>query len=42
MAMVELVSVELIPDLNSLVEVWIALFSRRESRPVAGICKQVW
>ena len=31
MAMVELVSIELIPDLNSLVEVWTALFSRHES-----------
>jgi len=42
MAMVELVPVELIPDFDSLVEVWIALFGRSESRSVAGICKQFW
>ena len=42
MAAVELVPVELIPDFDSLVEVWIALFGRSESRSVAGICRQFW
>lgn len=42
MAVLELVPVELIPDFNSLVEVWIALFGRSESRSVAGICRQFW
>ncbi|KIJ13298.1 hypothetical protein PAXINDRAFT_136264 [Paxillus involutus ATCC 200175] len=42
MATVELVPVELIPDFDSLVEVWIALFGRSESRSVAGICRQFW
>ncbi|KAL4081354.1 nucleoporin subcomplex protein binding to Pom34-domain-containing protein [Scleroderma yunnanense] len=42
MAMVELIPVELIPDFDSLVEVWIALFGRSESRSIAGICKQFW
>jgi len=42
MAVVELVPVELIPDFDSLVEVWIALFGRSESRSVAGICRQFW
>ena len=42
MAVVELVPVELIPDFDSLVEVWIALFGRSESRSVVGICRQFW
>ncbi|OCH94502.1 hypothetical protein OBBRIDRAFT_123418 [Obba rivulosa] len=42
MSIVELVPVELIPDFDTLVEVWIALFGRSESQPVAGICKQFW
>ena len=42
MAVVELVPVELIPDFDSLVEVWIALFGRSESRSVTGICRQFW
>ena len=42
MAVLELVPVELIPDFDSLVEVWIALFGRSESRSVAGICRQFW
>ena len=42
MAVVELVPVELIPDFDSLVEVWIALFGRSESRSVAAICRQFW
>ncbi|KAF8433047.1 nucleoporin subcomplex protein binding to Pom34-domain-containing protein [Boletus edulis BED1] len=42
MAVVQLVPVELIPDFDSLVEVWIALFGRSESRSVAGICRQFW
>ncbi|KIJ69754.1 hypothetical protein HYDPIDRAFT_120759 [Hydnomerulius pinastri MD-312] len=42
MATVELVPVELMPDFDSFVEVWIALFGRSESRSVAGICRQFW
>ncbi|KAG2099322.1 nucleoporin subcomplex protein binding to Pom34-domain-containing protein [Suillus cothurnatus] len=41
-AMVELVPVELIPDFDSLVEVWIALFGRSEPQSIAGICRQFW
>ncbi|KIJ94752.1 hypothetical protein K443DRAFT_11878, partial [Laccaria amethystina LaAM-08-1] len=42
MAIVELVPVELIPDFDALVEVWIALFGRSESSSVSGICRQFW
>ncbi|KAI6040388.1 nucleoporin subcomplex protein binding to Pom34-domain-containing protein [Pisolithus marmoratus] len=42
MSVVELVPVELIPEFDSFVEVWIALFGRSESRSVVGICKQFW
>ncbi|KAI6146143.1 nucleoporin subcomplex protein binding to Pom34-domain-containing protein [Pisolithus tinctorius] len=42
MSTVELVPVELIPEFDSFVEVWIALFGRSESRSVVGICKQFW
>ncbi|KAF9226911.1 hypothetical protein BS17DRAFT_697218 [Gyrodon lividus] len=42
MATVELVPVELIPDFDTLVEVWIALFGRSENQSVAGICRQFW
>lgn len=31
---------ELIPDFDSLVEIWIALFGRSESRSVVGVCRQ--
>ncbi|KAH7922053.1 hypothetical protein BV22DRAFT_1197706 [Leucogyrophana mollusca] len=41
-ALVELVPVELVPDFDSLVEVWIALFGRSESQSIAGICRQYW
>ncbi|OBZ70270.1 hypothetical protein A0H81_09556 [Grifola frondosa] len=41
-AIVELVPVEMIPDFDSLVEVWVALFGRSESQSVAGICHQYW
>ena len=42
MAIVELVPVELIPEFDALVEVWIALFGRSESSSVSGICRQFW
>ena len=38
----ELVAVELIPDFDGLVNVWISLFGRSESLSVAGICTQFW
>ncbi|KAI0940233.1 hypothetical protein AcV5_001397 [Taiwanofungus camphoratus] len=41
-ATVELVPVEMIPDFETLVEIWIALFGRSESQSVAGICRQFW
>ncbi|KZT70286.1 hypothetical protein DAEQUDRAFT_667965 [Daedalea quercina L-15889] len=41
-AITELAPVELIPDFDSFVEVWIALFGRSESRSVMGICRQFW
>ncbi|KAL0066596.1 hypothetical protein AAF712_006400 [Marasmius tenuissimus] len=41
-ALVELVPIELIPELDVFVDVWIALFGRSESPSVAGICSQYW
>lgn len=41
-ALVELIPVELIPDFEGFVDVWIALFGRSESQSVAGICAQYW
>ncbi|OSC97961.1 hypothetical protein PYCCODRAFT_1480973 [Trametes coccinea BRFM310] len=41
-AIVELVPVELIPDFDGLLEVWVALFGRSEPQAVAGICRQFW
>ncbi|KAG6836390.1 hypothetical protein H0H93_008535 [Arthromyces matolae] len=41
-AMLELVVVEEIFDFDALVDVWISLFGRSESRSVAGICAQFW
>ncbi|EDR12602.1 uncharacterized protein LACBIDRAFT_311161 [Laccaria bicolor S238N-H82] len=42
MAIVELVPVEVVPEFDALVGVWIALFGRSESSPVSGICRQFW
>ena len=42
MAIVELVPVELIPDFDTLVDVWIVLFGRSERSSVSGICRQFW
>ncbi|TFK66505.1 hypothetical protein BDN72DRAFT_730377, partial [Pluteus cervinus] len=42
MALVELVPVELIPDFEGFIDVWIALFGRSESSSVTGICSQYW
>ncbi|KAH9854890.1 nucleoporin subcomplex protein binding to Pom34-domain-containing protein [Lenzites betulinus] len=41
-AIVELIPVELIPDFDGLLEVWVALFGRSEPQAVAGICRQFW
>lgn len=41
-AIVESVPIELIPDFDDFVEIWIALFGRSESRSVSGICCQFW
>lgn len=40
--LVELIPVELIPDFDALVDVWIALFGRSESESITGICTQFW
>jgi nuclear pore complex protein Nup188 len=42
MVLVELVPVEMIPDFDGLVEVWITLFGRSESNTVAELCQQFW
>ncbi len=34
--------VEMIPDFEGLVEVWIALFGQSESSTISGICRQYW
>lgn len=41
-AIVELVPVEMIPDFDGLLEVWIALFGRSETESVVSICEQFW
>ncbi|CAL1699999.1 unnamed protein product [Somion occarium] len=41
-ALVELVPVELIPQFDMFVEVWVALFGGSESVSVSGICNQFW
>ncbi|KAI0751168.1 nucleoporin subcomplex protein binding to Pom34-domain-containing protein [Daedaleopsis nitida] len=41
-SIVELVPVEMVPDFDGLVEVWIALFGRSEPQSVAGISRQFW
>ncbi|EKM59899.1 uncharacterized protein PHACADRAFT_138237 [Phanerochaete carnosa HHB-10118-sp] len=41
-SIVELVPVELIPDFDGFLEVWISLFGRSESQSVSGICRQFW
>ncbi|KAJ4485619.1 nucleoporin subcomplex protein binding to Pom34-domain-containing protein [Lentinula aciculospora] len=42
MSLVELVPVEIIPEFDLFIEVWIALFGRSERQSVAGICSQFW
>ncbi|KAJ4472474.1 nucleoporin subcomplex protein binding to Pom34-domain-containing protein [Lentinula edodes] len=41
-SLVELVPVEIIPEFDLFVEVWVALFGRSEAQSVAGICSQYW
>ncbi|KAF7302838.1 hypothetical protein MKEN_01245900 [Mycena kentingensis (nom. inval.)] len=41
-AIVELTPVENIPDTDTFIDVWIALFGRSESKSVALICAQYW
>lgn len=41
-SIVELVPVELIPDFDALLEVWVTLFGRSEPQSVAGISRQFW
>ncbi|EPQ58881.1 hypothetical protein GLOTRDRAFT_69872 [Gloeophyllum trabeum ATCC 11539] len=42
MAILETAPVEFMPDFDSFVEVWIALFGRSETEAVAGLCRQYW
>ncbi|KAG6840409.1 hypothetical protein C0991_006880 [Blastosporella zonata] len=41
-ALVDLVVLEEIDDFDALVDVWISLFGRSESRSISGICAQFW
>ncbi|KAI0265861.1 hypothetical protein BC834DRAFT_955087 [Gloeopeniophorella convolvens] len=41
-ALSELVPVELIPDFDSFVDVWVALLGQSESQSVIGLCQQFW
>ncbi|KAG6917687.1 hypothetical protein DXG01_001662 [Tephrocybe rancida] len=41
-ALAELVVLEKIEDFDALVNVWISLFGRSESRSISGICAQFW
>ena len=41
-SIVDMVPVELIPEFEGLLEVWIALFGRSEPPAVADICHQFW
>ncbi|PPQ66173.1 hypothetical protein CVT24_000150 [Panaeolus cyanescens] len=40
--LVELIPVEMIPDFEGLVNIWVSLFGRSESVAVTGICAQFW
>ncbi|KAF9029989.1 hypothetical protein BDZ89DRAFT_1064957 [Hymenopellis radicata] len=42
LSLLDMTSVETIPDFDGFVEVWIALFGRSESQSVAAICRQYW
>ena len=42
MVLVELVPVELIPDFDSPIEVWIALFGRSKGNAMVELCQQYW
>ena len=41
-ALSELVPVELIPEFDTFVDVWIALLGQSETRSVIGLCQQFW
>ena len=41
-ALAELLPVEHVPEYESLVEVWVALFGRSERSAISGICNQFW
>ena len=42
MAVVDMVPVEMVPDFDGLLDVWIALFGRSEPQSIVGICRQFW
>jgi len=41
-ALSELLPVELIPDLDTFIDVWVALLGQSETRSVIGLCQQFW
>jgi nuclear pore complex protein Nup188 len=41
-ALSELIPVELIPDFDTFVDVWVALLGQSEPRSVIGLCQQFW
>jgi nuclear pore complex protein Nup188 len=41
-ALSELVPVELIPEFDTFIDVWVALLGQSESRSVIGLCQQFW
>ncbi|RPD67457.1 hypothetical protein L226DRAFT_608624 [Lentinus tigrinus ALCF2SS1-7] len=41
-SIVDLVPVEMIPDFDGFLEVWVALFGRSEPQSIAGITRQFW
>ncbi|KAI9507509.1 hypothetical protein F5148DRAFT_1299700 [Russula earlei] len=41
-ALSELLPVELIPDFDTFIDVWVALLGQSETRSVIGLCQQFW
>ena len=41
-ALSELVPVELIPEFDTFIDVWVALLGQSETRSVIGLCQQFW
>ena len=41
-ALSERVPVELIPEFDTFIDIWVALFGQSETRSVIGLCQQFW